>query len=1030
MELERWHGTEYSVLSTQYWVPGKRLTHRFGWTFIVVFQIIATAQVAHADEPRRAEFGLNRRVAWTTSRLVGSPDPPPKFLAERVFPSLTFEAPCEMAAIPGTDRLVVVEVNGKLFSFENRPNASDLAADLFADLKTIDPKFHLAYGITFHPKFAENRYCYISYVLEPKTPEGTRVSRFKVTDTNPPRVDLASEEVVITWISGGHNGAHLQFGPDGYLYISSGDGGESFPPDGRNTGQDNSDLLANILRIDVDRPEGGKRYRIPPENPFVDQANARGEIWAYGLRNPWKMCFDPADGSLWVGDVGWEMWEMIYRIERGGNYGWSIVEARQPVHQERERGPTPILPPTVEHSHIEARSITGGYFSQSPRLPELRGAYIYGDYVTGKIWAVRHEQGKIKSREELVDTPLQIVSFGLDSAGDVYVVDHPGGAIYRLTANPRQDANQDFPKKLSETGLFVSTTDHAPAQGVISYSINAEPWADGTSAERFVALPGESRLGVYKKTDIQIGYIAGEWEFPSGGVLAKTVSIELEPGNPASRRKLETQILQYDVDTWRAYNYIWNEDQTDALLAPDQASDKSFEIRDPNAPGGKRRQTWHHASRTECILCHTTRAGSIHGFRLPQLAREHVYLPSPLAGEGPGVRGQEIIADQLRTLDHIGLFAEPLPEKIDAWPDPHDAAADLTARARAYLHVNCGHCHRRGGGGSSFFDVNYDHALEKTSLLGTRPTQGTFGIHGAQIVAPGDPYRSILYYRISKLGHGRMPQFGSQVVDPRGTLLIHDWIAGLPPNSEDPARPAVQQLRAEERAALDMLAMEKEVGNATSFALDKLLASPSGSLQLLAAIDANRLAESVRQLAISRGAGHSDPTIRDLFERFLPEQQRTKRLGTAVQPEAIFALAGDAQRGRQLYLEAAGVQCKNCHKIGEAGKQLGPDLTTIGKKLDRPKLLESILQPSLAIEPQYAAWLVETTDGLVHTGLLVRRTHTEVLLKTADGKELQIPTAGIERLAPQQKSLMPDLLVQEMTAQQVADLIEFLGQLR
>jgi glucose/arabinose dehydrogenase len=707
---------------------------------------------ATAAEPRRADFGLERRIPWTSSRLIGSPDPPSKYIAERVFPSLTFEAPCELVAIPGTNRLVVVEVNGKLWSFENSPLADKSERDLFADLKTIDPQFNLVYGLTFHPKFAENRYCYVSYVLQPKTPEGTRVSRFKVTETDPPRLDLASEEIVITWISGGHNGAHLQFGPDGCLYISSGDGGESFPPDGRNTGQDISDLLANILRIEVDHPEPGKLYRIPPDNPFVGTPGTRGEIWAYGLRNPWKMCFDPADGSLWVGDVGWEMWEMIYRIERGGNYGWSIVEARQPVHHER--GAAPPDPPTVEHSHIEARSITGGYFSQTPRLPELRGAYIYGDYVTGKIWAVQHDHGKVTSREELVDTPLQIASFGLDRTGEVYIVDHPGGGLYRLALNPRQGANREFPQKLSETGLFASAADHTPAPGVIPYSINAEPWADGTSAERFVALPGESKLGVYKTTNIQIGFIAGEWEFPNGGVLAKTVSIETKPGQPASRRRLETQVLQYDVDTWRAYNYIWNDDQTDAMLAPDQGSDRQLEIKDPAAPSGRLKQTWHHASRTECILCHTTRAGSIHGFRLPQLARDNDYGGS--------------LANQLRTLNHIGLFAEPLPEKVEPWPNPRDKTADLTARARAYLHVNCGHCHRRGGGGSSFFDVNYSHPLDKTSLLGTRPTQGTFNMLGAQIVAP-ETLTARLYYRISKLGHGRMPQFGSQVVDRHGT---------------------------------------------------------------------------------------------------------------------------------------------------------------------------------------------------------------------------------------------------------------------
>src|SRR5262245_20238583 len=141
MELEPSHSAEYSVLSTQYLVPGKQLKRRFRWTLFLVSFLTATAQSARTAEPSRAEFGLDRRVPWTTSRLVGSPDPPPKYVAERVFPSLTFEAPCELAAIPGTNRLVVVEVNGKLFSFENRPAASHLAPDLFADLKAIDPKF-------------------------------------------------------------------------------------------------------------------------------------------------------------------------------------------------------------------------------------------------------------------------------------------------------------------------------------------------------------------------------------------------------------------------------------------------------------------------------------------------------------------------------------------------------------------------------------------------------------------------------------------------------------------------------------------------------------------------------------------------------------------------------------------------------------------------------------------------------------------------------------------------------------------------
>src|SRR5262245_4855995 len=710
-------------------------------TFTATIAVVITLVACGA--PLAGQLPPAKRVPWTTSKITGAPEPPRPYVIERVFSSLAFDQPVELLVIPGTSRLAVLELMGNVYSIEDPQLAAVAKRELICDIAASDERFFRLYGMTSHPKFAENRYCYISYVLKDRLPGCSRVSRFKMPAGDPPRIDVATEEVLLTWQGQGHNGAHLQFGPDGYLYVSTGDGGDSFPPDGRNTGQNLTDLEASILRIDVDRPAEGRLYSIPADNPFVNLAAARGEVWAYGLRNPWKMCFDPADGSLWTGDVGWELWEMIYRVEKGGNYGWSIMEASQPVQQERERGPTPILAPTVAHSHIESRSITGGYFSQTSRLPELRGAYVYGDYVTGKIWGLKHSGGRITWREELVDTPLQMATFGLDHAGDVLIVDHPSGAIYRLAPNPRRGANDTFPRKLSETGLFADTAKHVPAAGVLPYRVNAEPWADGTTAERLVALPGQSQLGVYKKTDNQIGYIAGEWQFPSDGVLAKTVSL--------GGRRLETQILHFDVDAWKAYNYLWNDEQTDAVLAPDEPSESKY-----GAEGTK----WRHASRTECILCHTSRVGSIHGFRLPMLGSE---------------------ADRLNDL---GLFAEPLPRKRDNIPDPHDASQPLEARARAYLHVNCGHCHSRGGGGSSFFDVRWEIATDKARLV-LRPSQGAFGIANAEIVAPGDPYCSVLYYRMCKLGSGHMPQFGAQTIDARGTQLICYWIfslrQGLPP---------------------------------------------------------------------------------------------------------------------------------------------------------------------------------------------------------------------------------------------------------
>ncbi len=843
-------------------------------------QAIADDADSPASKTGKSRGGIEKRTPWTTSRLTGSPDPPAPYAVQRVFPHLSFDQPVEMAAAPGGDRLFVMEVGGKVFSFPNTPQAKqpDLAIDLASDVNG----FYRAYGLAFHPNYAENRSVFLCYVLDGKKPDGTRVSRFKVSQTDPPRIDAGSEQLLLTWQAGGHNGGCLKFGPEGYLYISAGDGGDAFPPDGRNSGQDVTNLLAGVMRIDVDHRDGAKPYRIPADNPFVDLPGARGEIWAYGMRNPWRMSFDPQTGALWVGDVGWELWEMVYRVQRGANYGWSLFEARQPVHRERRRGPTPIVPPTVEHSHTEARSITGGYVYHGSRLKELAGAYIYGDYVTGKIWGLRHDGQQVTWLKELVDTPLQVICFGVDHNQELYVVDY-AGTIHRLVRNPRTAANEDFPTRLSQTGLFASVKDQTPAPGVIPYSINAEPWADGAVAQRYVALPGLAKLGVHDTQNVQVGTIKGDWKFPNDAVLAKTMSLRTRPGAASGARRLETQILHFDRDTWRSYSYIWNDEQTDAVLAGPEGADRTFTIADPDSPGGQRKQTYHFASRTECILCHTTRAGSIHGFKPEQLNKK-------VQNYG------DVAANQLQTLDHIGLFEQPAPENPATMPDPYDRQADLQQRARAYLHVNCAHCHRRGGGGTAAIDVQYQFPLPKTNLLDARPTQGTFDMHAAQVLAPGDPYRSVLFYRMAKLGRGRMPHFGSNEIDPRGLALIHDWIAALPSKGHEPSQ-STKALRAAQDQALQHLRSAGAAPAETKQALAELLGTTSGALKLLWAVGTQSLDPQINRRAIELAtAADAAPQVRDLFERFLPEEKRIKRLGSVFKPEQILALSGDAAR--------------------------------------------------------------------------------------------------------------------------------------
>lgn len=971
--------------------------------------VVTSDSVVVADDSQ--PFGIEKRIPWTTSHVTGSLEPPPPYRIEHRFPKLQFKNPVVLTSAPGSGRLFVAEVEGHIYSFPNNNDCSQV--DLFLNAKESLPGTDQVYGLTFHPKFAVNGLCYVCYRVGTDKPDGTRVSEFHVSHGEPPRIDVSSEKILITWLSGGHNGGCLAFGPDGLLYISSGDGGPAFPPDPLKSGQDISNLLSAIMRIDVDHAEGGRPYSIPSDNPFVKLAGARGEIWAYGFRNPWKMSFDPQTGDLWVGDVGWELWEMVYRVERGANYGWSLVEGPQPVHRERERGPTPIVPPTALHSHTEARSITGGNVYRGTRLPKLVGAYIYGDYVTGKIWAL-HQRTTETAPRELLDTSLPIVCFGVDNDQELYVVSYDG-TIHWLAENNLATANTAFPKTLSETGLFESVRDHRIAAGVVPYSIRAEPWMDGATAERFIALPGDRQLGIHESSNVQVGYIKETWSFPNDTVLMKTISLATEPGNPATSRRLETQILHFDVDTWRAYDFIWNDEQTEAVLAEDRATERQFAVRDPSSPSGVRKQTWRFSSRTECLLCHTTRGGSIYGFNPPQLDREHHY--------------GAVSDNQLRTLRHIGLFSEIAKEPAQKIANPYDEKEDLEARARAYLHVNCAHCHRRGGGGTAAMDVQYQLKLDKTNLLHERPTQGTFGIHSAHVLTPGDPFRSVLFYRMAKVGRGRMPYLGSSEVDRRGLRLMHDWIEVLAEKTDKkkPTEDSAATTALLNSIRADVERLRSQPAAEVQSTIAALLGTTSGALALQQEMIETQLPAATRRIALELGSAHADVQIRELFETFLSEERRTKRLGGTIDPQEILKLTGDAQRGKRLFFESGGVACKNCHQIAGQGTALGPELTEVYKKYNRAQILETILEPSKAIDPKFVTYLVETKDGRVVNGLLIDRNAEFVLLKDAQNKEVRIFAPDIELIAPQQKSLMPELLLQDMTAQQVADLIEYLS---
>lgn len=939
------------------------------------------------------------RTPWTASKIQGSPEPPSPFVTERVFTNLTFSNPIDITALPASKRLVVAEQNGRLYSFDS--DATSGQPELFADLTAYDPEIAQSYAFTFHPRFLENRYVFIWANLDlkgEKTREnGTRILRFKVTGGPVPRIDPGSGTTIFSWTAGGHNGGNVRFGPDGMLYIATGDAAPPDPPDPFATGQDISDVLSSVLRIDVDHPEDGRAYAIPKDNPFLKEPKARGEVWAYGLRNPWRMSFDPKSGDLFVGDVGWELWEMIYRIKPGGNYGWSLTEGgRQEVLPNRLRGPSPVLPPLVAHSHEEAASITGGEFYHGSRLPSLNGCYLYGDWQTGTFWRIKTDGDRVLEHRELCRSSLMPVAFGKDAAGEILICDHLGGGIWRLIENPNAGKQSPFPRKLSQTGLFSNTTTQTPAPGVVPYSINAPRWADHATSERWAAFPDGGAVTI---SEVSKGVLQrGQWRFPKGAVLAKTYSLAMNRSKPDVKRRVETQVLHYDGSLWGTYSYRWNAEQTDADLVPSRGDDASFAVKDPTVPGGETEETWRFFSRSECGRCHSMWTNFTPGFNTLQLDR--------VTDTAPG-RQTDLLAK-------IGL----IPEE-PRLADPLGKVGTPELRARSYLHANCSTCHRQNGGGAVPVYLNIDISAKDMKVFNVRPVQGDLGLPDGRLVARGDAARSVLLYRMATGGRGHMPYLGGHLVDDRGLIVVRDWINGMKEDPGDSA-PETRTLRAKERSDLQKLK------SGDSGQLDSLLASNSGALDLLLAIVDGSLPSSIRSDAVARGAALTDPVRRDLFERFLPESQRRKVLGTGFNPDTVLRRTGNAGSGKALF---AGL-CAACHQVNGTGMDFGPALDHIGSKWDREALLEQIIYPTKWIEPQWQTTTLELEGGGSKTGFQVSKTAVSTVLKLAGGTTETIPTYKVINTALSKISAMPEGLLQGLTAQEAADLLQYLGTLK
>ncbi|NNE00149.1 MAG: hypothetical protein HKN47_22750, partial [Pirellulaceae bacterium] len=898
-------------------------THCYGlrllWMTLLLFAclLLSPVRICSADTP---EVLPQRQIPWTVSNVQGTPDPPLPYKATRVFPHVQLDRPTDVSWCATAGKWIATQTGGQLVAFENDPE--NATTEPFVNMSdAANERVYNAFAVLFHPDLENEPWCFVTYLSKQKDPKGVHLGRFRVTDPTIPTVDPDSLEVLTSWSSSGHMGSSIRFGPDGMLYLAIGDGQPAYPPDPLNVGQDRSNIQSTILRIDVSQPSADRPYRVPPDNPFLGDPDIQEEIWAYGFRNPWKIAFDPNTGDLLAADVGWEMREMIYRVRRGANYGWSIMEGSQSVKPDVQPDVS-ISPPIFEHTHVDSRSISGGHFWQSDRIAELKGAYIYGDWMTGKVWALKHDGDRVLWQKELVDTPLRVISFMLDPTGEVLILGYDG-TIWRLDPNTQVANQAEFPRRLSDTGLFSDVVNQQPAPGVEEYEISAHHWADETDSRQWIAVPGSQQLGLFQRDDWKTGDTAGRFDFPRGTVLAKTVRYLPDPDQPSSRRRLETQLLHRLNDDWRAYNYVWNDEQTDAVLQDDIATQRKLVVKDPTAPGGSRSQTWRHSSRSECLLCHIWAAGVAHAFWPEQL--------------NIGYQNE----NQLARFARLGLFKQSIPANSPI-ASPTDTSRTLQERARSYLALNCSTCHRPQGGGSANFNFDLTKSLQENNYLDALPAQGSFGIKDARVVAPGDPFRSVLLYRTLKSGRGHMPQFGSNVIDLKGVRLLHDWISSMPPsvNASEPLQQRIHSLMTEDHP--------EQV-------IDSLLASTSGATALSLACSDELDNSELRNLIVRLGNAHQEPQIRDLFEHYLPESQRVKRLGPTINADALLAIAGSSERGRQLFEQSKEINCRQCHRIGAVGKNVGPDLSSLGIQRTTREILASILDPSDKIEPKYRA---------------------------------------------------------------------------
>jgi uncharacterized repeat protein (TIGR03806 family) len=665
-------------------------------------------------------------------------------------------APLFMLQEPGTSTMYVIKRSGVIVRFDKN-DATVTTPEQFGDIRDRVETSDFGndeqglLGMAFHPDWPVVEEVFLSYTFDGAEGLTDRVSRFTLDGGG--LLDEGSETVVLDFGSdfANHNGGFIAFSPTDAcvtcLYWGTGDGGDG--NDQFESAQDPGSFLGKILRIDVDGNDGSTgEYGIPDDNPFVGDDSFLPEVWALGLRNPWRWSFDRASGDLWLGDVGQNASEEIDFIERGGNYGWDVFEGRicrgglavEPGYDPEDCEATfdePVV--TYENNRV---AVVGGYVYRGASVPALQGTYLFAEFGLGDIFAVRFDANGNASRELVLDLSSTIASFAEDADGELYVLDHASDTIRKIVeAGP--PVVDTFPRLLSETGCADAANPALPSSGLVPFTVNHPLWSDGADKDRFLGLPDGTQATITATGDI---------DFPIGTVLRKDFRVQ---GTLTETRLF----MRHDDGEWAGYSYEWNDAGTDATLVDPAGKSKNV---------GAAPQLWSYPSRSQCLQCHSAASGRTLGPELAQLDGTFTYAATGRT------------SNQLVTWDSIGLFdtavPAPLPQRL---VDVDDAQASVEDKARSYLHVNCAICHQPGGngaGGANPPDMRFTTAFGAMNLCGVSPSEGDLGATGALRFAPADPAQSLVSLRMKREGAGRMPKIGSNVVDTEGTALIDNWI--------------------------------------------------------------------------------------------------------------------------------------------------------------------------------------------------------------------------------------------------------------